>query len=89
MPSFVFAEWILSLIMPRERAAATVGDLVESASGPVDLWVCVVHTFFGSLFRQLLAPALMPIVVKDFVLIAADLSARYAFQFFRRPGIRC
>jgi hypothetical protein len=67
--------------MLRESAAATVGDLVESASGPVDLWVSLVRTFFGSLFRQWLAPSLMPIVAKDFVLIAAGLSARYARKF--------
>ena len=75
------AEWILSLIMPRERAAATVGDLVESASGPLNLWVLVARTFFGSFFRQFFPPAQMAIVAKDFVGTAAGLSARYALRF--------
>src|SRR5262245_1064229 len=81
MPSFVLAEWILSLVMPRERAAAALGDLVESATGPVDLGVSVLDTFFVSLVRQLSAPALIPEVAKDFVLIAAELSTRYAIRF--------
>ena len=81
MSSLVFAEWILSLVMPRQRAAATVGDLVESANGPMNLWVWVLRAFFGSLFRQAFAPAQMAIVAKDFVLTAAGLSVRYALQF--------
>jgi len=64
--------------MPRERAAAAVGDLVESASGSVNLWVSVVSTFFGTLFHQVFEPAEMVIAAKDFVLTAAALSARYA-----------
>ena len=78
MPRLMLAEWILSLVMPRERAAATVGDLMESASGPVYLWVLVVRTFFGSLVRQMFAPAQVAIVAKDFVVAAAGLSARFA-----------
>jgi hypothetical protein len=64
--------------MPRERAAAAVGDLVESASGPVNLWVSVVSTFFRSLFHQVFDLPEMVIAAKDFVLTAAALSARYA-----------
>src|SRR5262249_49318304 len=81
MPSFGVAEWILSLVMPRERAAAAVGDLVESASGPVNLWVSVVSTFFGSLFRQVFEPAGVAIAVTAFVWTATALSTRYALQF--------
>jgi len=70
----------LSLVMPRERAAATVGDLVESAGGPMNLWVSVMRTFFGSLSRQVFDVE-MAIAAKDFVWTAANLSARYALQF--------
>jgi len=78
MDSFSVAEWILSLVMPQERAAAAVGDLVESASGPVTLWCSVVRMFLGSLFREVLGPAEMVIAAKDFVLTTAFLSAGYA-----------
>jgi hypothetical protein len=77
MPSFVVAEWILSLVMPRERAAAVVGDLVESSSGPVSLWLSVVVTFLESLVRQFFEPVEMAMAAKDFVGTAAVLSVRY------------
>src|SRR5262245_24699863 len=81
MDRFDVAEWILSLVMPQERAAAAVGDLVESASGPVTLWCSVVRMFLASLFREVLGPAEMAIAAKDFVLTAFFLSASYARHF--------
>jgi hypothetical protein len=79
--NFAFAEWVLSLVMPRERAAAIVGDLAESALAPVAVWLAVLRAFFGSLFQQLLTPAQMVSVAGDMVWITLSLTLRYAVPF--------
>jgi hypothetical protein len=78
MSNFAVAEWILSLVMPQQHAAAVVGDLAESAAGPVELWFAVLRAFFGSLFQQLLTPAEMATVARDTAVLALSLSVRYA-----------
>ena len=53
MPDLRVAEFLLSLVMPAERAAATVGDLAESSSGAVALWLAVMRTLLGAAFHQM------------------------------------
>jgi hypothetical protein len=82
MHSLDHAEWILSLVMRREQAAAVVGDLAESATGGASLWISVASAFFGSLFSRIFeARWEMACAAKDFLLTAAYLSARYALRF--------
>jgi hypothetical protein len=49
------AEWILSLVAPPDRAASTVGDLVEEASsrGTLWFWSCVLRTAGSHLWHDL------------------------------------
>ena len=35
------AQWILSLVCPPDRAASTIGDLIESGAGPARIWSVV------------------------------------------------
>ena len=55
MPSAAVAEWILSLVAPPDRAASTVGDLVEEASsrGTLWFWSCVLRTAGSHLWHDL------------------------------------
>ena len=48
------AEWILSLVTSSERAAATVGDLMENASGPGAFWfwISVLRTALSMLWQE-------------------------------------
>lgn len=49
------AEWILSLVVVRDRAASAVGDLMEDAvaHGPLWFWESVVRTALAFLWRSL------------------------------------
>ncbi len=55
MHSAAVAEWILSLVAPPDRAASTVGDLVEEASsrGTLWFWSCVLRTAGSHLWHDL------------------------------------
>ena len=55
MHSAAIAEWILSLVAPPDRAASTVGDLVEEASsrGTIWFWSCVLRTAGSHLWHDL------------------------------------
>jgi hypothetical protein len=54
------AEWILSLVTTPERAASTVGDLMESAPSRGRFWFGVLRTAVSLLWRELAAnPARM------------------------------
>ena len=55
-----FAEGLLSLVAPADRAAATVGDLMEEADarGSLWFWLCVVRLTFSLLARDLRAAPL-------------------------------
>jgi hypothetical protein len=53
MPDLSVAEFVLSLVMPAERAAATVGDLTESSSGSLARWFVVMRTLLGTAFHQM------------------------------------
>jgi hypothetical protein len=46
------AEWILSLVTTPERAAATVGDLLENAASRSRFWFGVWRTAFSLLWRD-------------------------------------
>lgn len=46
------AEWILSLVTTPERAAATVGDLLENASELGTFWLGVLRTAVSLLWRE-------------------------------------
>jgi hypothetical protein len=52
MRSAAIAEWVLSLVMPQERASATAGDLVESSRGAFGLTVAVLRVLAAKLGRQ-------------------------------------
>lgn len=52
MRNLAFVEFLLSLVMPAERAAAVAGDLAESSSEALELWLAVLRTLFGSAFHQ-------------------------------------
>jgi hypothetical protein len=57
MPKVAVAEWILSLVVAPDRAATTVGDLVEDASTRrvVWFWSSVLWTALSHLWRDLSA----------------------------------
>jgi len=62
MRSARVAEWILSLVTSPDRAAATVGDLMEAANryGAVWFWTGVLRTAFSTLWQDFAgAPARM------------------------------
>jgi hypothetical protein len=54
MRSIHLAEWILSLVTTRDRAASTVGDLAEAASihGVAGFWSRVLRTTASLLWRN-------------------------------------
>src|SRR5579862_9557472 len=52
MHSAQIAEWILSLVTTPERAAATVGDLMENASSQGRFWFGVLRTAVSLLWRE-------------------------------------
>lgn len=85
------AEWILSLTMPRERAQATVGDLMEAARGPVRFWMQIARTavafmWRGALanWRALLLNAVVGWCVWGVAVIAIDLLADWE-RSYRHP----
>ena len=51
------AEWILSLVTTPERAASTVGDLMENAAirGALWFWIAVLRTVFSIMWRDVAA----------------------------------
>jgi hypothetical protein len=60
MRSSEVAEWILSLVTSPERAAATVGDLLENASELGTFWLGVLRTAVSLLWQEVAAhPARM------------------------------
>jgi hypothetical protein len=54
MHSASVAEWILSQVLPPERAASTVGDWMEDADerGPVWFWSCVLRTLLSRIWSD-------------------------------------
>ena len=52
------AEWILKLFTTPERAASTVGDMVEEAHGALWFWISVVRTVFSFIWRDMSADPL-------------------------------
>jgi hypothetical protein len=62
MRKATIAEWILSLTVAPERAATTVGDLLEAGSdrGPLWFWSSILRTaFFHAMDDFFASPALM------------------------------
>jgi len=49
------AEWVLRLAMPRERATAAVGDLLEDSAGrdPSWFWTTLVWTIGSTVWREM------------------------------------
>jgi hypothetical protein len=47
------AELLLSLVTGPERAAATAGDLIEGASGPLAFWKSATVTFLAMLWQRI------------------------------------
>ena len=60
-----FAEGLLSLVAPANRASATIGDLMEEADarGRSWFWLCVVRLTFSLLARDLRAAPLTMVAV--------------------------
>ncbi len=54
MRSARVAEWILSQVLPPDRAVSTVGDWMEDAGerGPVWFWSCVFRTVFSRIWSD-------------------------------------
>ncbi len=48
------AERILELVLPRERAAALIGDLLEQTESPRAFWFAMGRTFAACLWRSFL-----------------------------------
>ena len=46
------AEWILSLVTSRQRAAATIGDLVEEEARPLAFWGSIAWTALSLICRD-------------------------------------
>jgi putative Ca2+/H+ antiporter (TMEM165/GDT1 family) len=53
MRKIVLAELMLSLVMPRDRAAAVVGDFAEASRGSISFVVAIVRTWLGAVLHQL------------------------------------
>ncbi len=55
MDSGRLAEWILSLVLPPDRAASVVGDWIEDASarGSLWFWACVVRTVTARITKDI------------------------------------
>ena len=53
MRKAAFAEIVLALVMPPERAAATAGDLLESSRGPLSFLIALARTALGAIFEQM------------------------------------
>ena len=77
MRSAQIAEWILSLVMSPDRAAATVGDLIEDAVRPggLSFWIRVLRTGLAMLWREFSQDpaAMMGLAVRGFLLQCAFL----------------
>ncbi|HEY1301907.1 MAG TPA: hypothetical protein VGF24_00055 [Vicinamibacterales bacterium] len=76
------AEWILSLVTTPERAAATVGDLVEvhAAHGSVRFWISVVATLGAHVWSDLAAhPIRMTLLGLQGIVLQLLLSLALAF----------
>jgi hypothetical protein len=70
MHSVAVAETLLSFLMPRERASATVGDLLEFPQGQFAFWRSVVSAAAGAAFRQLTFTTIIKAAVLYVVLSA-------------------
>lgn len=90
------AEFILGLFTSRDRAAATVGDLVESAPahGALWLWLCILRTALSLLWRDLVAEpsfmaglALRGLLVNASLYLALGLVLAVIFIFFAAFGM--
>jgi len=55
MRKSAIAEWILSLAMPPEHVASTVGDLIEDNRGPLWFWTAIARTVVAFVWRDLAA----------------------------------
>jgi len=84
------AEWILSLVTSPERAASTVGDLLEDAAhrGAAWFWFGAVRTALSMLWREFSGdPAhMMGLAVRGFLVQFVFLAA-YLLVFFIVAGL--
>ncbi len=53
MRRLVLAELMLSLVMPRDHAAAVAGDFAEASRGAFSFALAVLRTWFGAIVNQL------------------------------------
>jgi hypothetical protein len=72
------AEWIFKLFTTPERAASTVGDMVEEAPGALWFWISVVRTVFSFTWRDMSAD---PLYMAGLAIRAWLLSAALFFGF--------
>ena len=85
MRSVSVAETLLSLVMPRERASATVGDLIEFPGGQFAFWRSVLSAAAGAAFRQLTFATMVEAVVLDIVFSAATILPYTALLIRTQP----
>jgi hypothetical protein len=72
------AEGILKLFTTPERAASTVGDMVEEAHGALWFWISVVRTVFSFIWRDISGD---PLYMAGLAIRAWLLSAAIVFGF--------
>jgi hypothetical protein len=82
MHSVHFAEWILTLVTSRDRAASTVGDLTEGAAarGIIWFWSAVLRTAASLLWRDL-AENPAPVIGLAFLGFAVYIGIDLLFDF--------
>ena len=81
------AQWILSLVCPPDRAASTIGDLIESGAGPARIWSVV-----GGQVLHAVPLALAAFFTQFFIFgIQAGIVLRYipGYGFRWYAGISC
>jgi hypothetical protein len=80
MRNIHMAEWILGLVTSRDRAASTVGDLLEEAAGrgTVWFWSCILRTAASLVWSGLTANPLR-VIGAAFLGLAVDIVASVLF----------
>jgi hypothetical protein len=75
------AERILSLVTTRDRAAATVGDLIESRAGALRFW----FTIGSQVLRRAAVPAVVGFLAQFFLFFWVGFALRFSVYLFIRP----
>jgi hypothetical protein len=71
MRKATLAEWILSLVMSPDRAAATTGDLLEQGTSPLGFWWGVASTVASLTWSELSAAPLNTVGIALYAFVLA------------------